>query len=122
MSEQAPWRLTAVGHATMLAEYGEGAPPITTAPGWHASSIHLDWMQNVYIGMGRDFAGSCLRTLCREGFYGGGDFADQLRRAFRAFKAWCRQHRVGGFERLLNGDVFCMDCSSVLHVGGLWLM
>lgn len=57
-------------------------------------SAEQDSMHNVYLGVGRDVAGSCLELLTSIKFFGDVDLEGQLKLAHKAMRKYFRDRRI----------------------------
>ena len=96
LADDAPWLQTIVRTSAFLANARmQGSlPGLCQIEGWSSESLLWDAMHNIYIGVGRDVAGSALDLLCSEQYYGNLSPSDQLKMAHAAFRGGCRRHGV----------------------------
>ena len=97
MSETAAWRETTVRTAEFLtnAEHQGEVPALCGVRGWSADTLHFDIMHNLFIGSGRDLAGSALSLLCQANYFSSSpDVDDHLKRFQERCRAWCTRSGI----------------------------
>ncbi len=71
-------------------------PPLCKITGWQARTMMWDLMHNLYIGTGRDAAGSAIAKLVELKFYSNSaDVDDHLKILSTECSKWCSKHHVG---------------------------
>ncbi|CAE7785046.1 nipblb [Symbiodinium sp. CCMP2456] len=92
LQAEAPYFYTRLSHEQFLKF--DNAPPWSCVPGFRIETVSLDFMHNVYLGLGKDVVSSSLGMFLLAGVYDkyGRTAEEQLQGVWEQMRSDCHRH------------------------------